>query len=535
MPGIALDAQALLAHRLEPALVLDSTGVVTASNDACLRLICSSNTCDTLANCHISQLGLVPVPNGLPVLWIWSDVLAAARHTLPSHPHDVPPSRRNFTPAINQETDDFWNQEHQQQAIVETDIYVTRTFSKHATIEASDLLNIPGMVRACANVCWYEQGQDGLYLVTFKRPSVSQAPVLTPSTTPSEPTDHVFDTPEMSSTFTCGTCRKSMEDSFFDMNSNFEEFMPGASDIASSIIPYIMSVLDTEGQVLRFSSTWYRFSGLNEEQSLGSGWIASVHPDDVVEVTTSWAEVHRNKRSHWTHQARYRKASDGLYYWFLIRAQPFCNAQGEIIRWYASMMDINEWVNARLEADRRRQSILTLFSQTDVMLWGIDPTHHMYICEGRLGWNPAKLEQLLTGRANKESTDQNKLPEDKCSEELLETVLAVLQGREFQPIVEHWEGDRYYRTRFIAERTSSVGGARSALALTFDVTDERARATLRSENERLVSNEKVALDSNKLKSRFLANVSSCLSFTWPVSNVFRCLMRSGPQFPVSSV
>ena len=91
-------------------------------------------------------------------------------------------------------------------------------------------------------------------------------------------------------------------------------------------------------------------------------------------------------------------------------------------------------------------------------------------------------------------------------EELILTLEAVLQGRQFRPIVEHWEGDRFFRTRFVVEHATHGGNVQAAIALTFDITDERARTTLLVVNQRLVSNEKAALDANMLKGRFLANV-----------------------------
>jgi hypothetical protein len=233
-----------------------------------------------------------------------------------------------------------------------------------------------------------------------------------------------------------------------------------------------------------------------------------MHADDISGVTKSWAEVLQNKGSHWTHQARLRKESDGQYYWFLIRAQAYKNSSGKVVRWYASMMDINEWVMARLESDRNRQAMLALFSQTDVMLWGIDENVRMYVCEGRLDWDPSKIEKLAR------TAQTHRTDDDKGHEELILTVQAVLQNKDFRPVIEHWEGHRYFRTRFIAERAEPGGSVKSALALTFDITDEKSRRNLRAENQRLVNNEKVALESNKLKSRFLANVSYT-PIPWP--------------------
>jgi PAS domain S-box-containing protein len=265
--------------------------------------------------------------------------------------------------------------------------------------------------------------------------------------------------------------------------------------------------LNTDGQVVNFSESWYRFSGLNVESSLGAGWMTVMHPDDVVEMATNWADVLRNERSHWTHQARFRKCLDGTYCWFLIRVQPYKNAAGKVLRWYASMMDINEWVMARLEADRQRQVMLTLFSQTDVVLWGIDGQNHMYISEGRLDWDPSIVQKLLQPDDSDKSSEFC-IERDTSREELVSTVRAVLRGDDFKPIVEHWEGDRYFRTQFVAEHATHRGSVQAALALTFDITDERARNTLQVENQRLLNNEKAAVDAAKLKSSFLANVSN---------------------------
>jgi hypothetical protein len=69
---------------------------------------------------------------------------------------------------------------------------------------------------------------------------------------------------------------------------------------------------------------------------------------------------------------------------------------------------------------------------------------------------------------------------------------------------------------FVAERASSTPvdadgttrpAVRAALALTFEITDEKNQAALILENEKLAANEKAANEANDLKSRFLANVS----------------------------
>jgi PAS domain S-box-containing protein len=513
----AFDVESILTHQLRPALVLDSHGTIVAANHGSRRLIAPShlvpypNTHNSLLGRHISGLGLVPQPGQAPVLWTWNEMLDAAKQAIQSESarRDSNGERHNaMNIDILSDTENFWDEEAEQQGIIETSVYVTRQNWEYGTLGTGKPVNRSSMIKARAAVHWLSQGGDkGHFLVTLNRTSLPFGSVPMPVATLSDTVSHFFEDIDTSKRLTGPVPHKPSETPHSNLSPGIEEPMPGASDIASSIIPFIMATLDTDGQVINFSQSWYRFSGLDEEGSLGVGWMTVMHPDDVVQMTTDWSDILRNERMHWTHQARFRKSSDGTYCWFLIRVQPYKNASGKVLRWYASMMDINEWVMARLEADRRRQVMLKLFSQTDVMLWGIDAQYHMYICEGRLNWDPSVIEKLSKQDSSDQSAELSE-PRDLGRKQLVLTVQAVLRGDEFNPIVEHWEGDRYFRTQFVAERATPGGGVQAALALTFDITDERARTTLQLENQRLLNNEKAAVEAAKLKSSFLANVGN---------------------------
>ncbi|KAH7341171.1 hypothetical protein BKA66DRAFT_448344 [Pyrenochaeta sp. MPI-SDFR-AT-0127] len=532
-----LDAPKLLAHQLKPALVLDSSGTVVAVNEGSVRLISPhqnviSDNNSSLIGKNIADLGFVPLPGIPPILWTWKGVLDAAF----SVRKPVEGIRQNnndclrYIPATNvySDTNDFWNQEDEHQSIVESDIYVTRHDSGTSAHDTAGSIEASSMIRVRATVHWYPLSKGGVFLITFSRTSLPQRPAPDLSAPATELINIPQETADSQSVPTCRTLPQSPETTSSNSSADLEGMMPSGSGIASSIIPYVMAVLDTDGQATGFSKSWYKLSGLSESGSLGSGWLTIMHPDDVAEMTIAWIDVLRNERSHWTYQARYRMALDGTYCWFLIRAQPFKDATGKVLRWYASMMDINHWVMARLQADKRRQSILTLFSQTDVMLWEIDKANHMSICEGQLNWDPTRIvklmERTLQGQiAHTDGTNGN--TDREKDEQLVHTIQNVLQGCAFSPVVEHWEGDRYFRTRFVAEHCSLTHDGttdkndvvEAAVALTFDITEEKARSTLQMENKRLVINEQAALDATNLKSRFLANMSH--EIRTPVSGI----------------
>jgi len=506
------DAQAILAHQITPALILNRSGTVVAANEGSVRLLsplrqdASFATEGSLLGENIADLAQIPLPGALPVLWTWSSILAAAIDISESGAAN----RQNIRGYVSttdycQNADNFWDDEAEQQAIIESNVYVTRYSSQAGIPSANDSDDATSVVRARASVHWLSSDLDGVFLIIFNRTSL---PHQTAPASPAAKKDPInaFE----------------RQNDYQSLDSNDTSDKTDTSDVAYAIIPHIIATMDKDGQVVKLSKSWYSFSGLNEEQSLGSGWISTMFPDDVQEMTSAWADVIQHERSHWTHQARYRRASDGTFCWFLIRAEPYRDAKGKVLRWYVSMMDIHEWVVARLKADIRRQSIITLFAQTDVMLWGIDKTNQMYICEGRLKWDPSRVVKLLESTRGEQDIPYIESPEETYrnpDQELVHTIQGVLKGRTFSPIVEHWEDDRYFRTRFVAEHVppcvdgsaTSEDVVQAALALTFDITEEKARSVLLTENKRLVAKEKAALDASNLKSRFLANVGHALN------------------------
>lgn len=516
-----MKVQALLEYQQKPALVLNPSGTVIAANESILRLLrflpletsspSTSQTADSLIGKPISDLGLVLQPgNNLPDRWTWSDVLNAAHRNFHSQTCYGDHSSSASTASANhgsQVTDDFWDREADKSSLIECDIHYT------GSSRSGFNLTMPGPrsnapVQARANVCWYSKCQ-GVFLVTLDRPSMRQRqkgdlPLAM---------KHAHCTGKDSHTaFDCPICTPEHSSAETDSAS---------AEITASLIPYIMATCDsTSGLVTHFSESWYRFSGLTEEESLGAAWITAMHPDDVQRTQSEWMEVLSNERPQWSTEARFRSASTGKYNWFLIRGRPYKSATGKTLRWYTSMMDIDEWVTARQEAERRRQSMLALFSNSDLMLWGVDKYGQVYLREGGLNWSPVDIAEtsgsVLQGSLAPESFS-SRPSHDQERGRVRSALEAILYGLGSSPIVEHREGERYFRTMFIAERASStpidVDGStkpavRAALALTTEITDERNQATLILENERLAANEKAANEANDLKGRFLANVSN---------------------------
>ena len=119
--------------------------------------------------------------------------------------------------------------------------------------------------------------------------------------------------------------------------------------------PQVSWTADPTGQILDASPLWMELTGLTLEQTLGDGWSKALHQDDVERSLAAWKEslttgdpVDLQYRIH---------CVDGSYRWMRARAQPRRGANGEIIRWYGTLDDIDEHVRALEELKQSRASL----------------------------------------------------------------------------------------------------------------------------------------------------------------------------------
>jgi PAS domain S-box-containing protein len=111
-----------------------------------------------------------------------------------------------------------------------------------------------------------------------------------------------------------------------------------------------------------WNKRWYDYSGLMPEECSGSGWHRSVHPEDVTPLMNKWAEVLASGQAGES-EARFRR-HDGVFRWFLIRAEPLRDETGKIVRWYGISTDIEDRKQAE---EKLRQDECELRQITDAI------------------------------------------------------------------------------------------------------------------------------------------------------------------------
>ena len=122
-------------------------------------------------------------------------------------------------------------------------------------------------------------------------------------------------------------------------------------------IPVPVAVTTPSGEVEGLNQPTLDYFGKTFEEL--KGWKASdvVHPDDVEQTVAQQLEAHQ-KGSAYNVESRHRRA-DGTYRWYNVRGFPLRDPQGNILRWFHLLIDIDDRKRAE-EALRESERELRL-------------------------------------------------------------------------------------------------------------------------------------------------------------------------------
>jgi PAS domain S-box-containing protein len=115
---------------------------------------------------------------------------------------------------------------------------------------------------------------------------------------------------------------------------------------------------DLLGNVTWYNKRWLDYTGLTFEEMKGWGWSKVQHPDHVERV------VERVRRSSETGEPWEDtfplRGKDGGYRWFLSRAMPIRDEQGNFVQWFGTNTDVTEQVLAEEQVARQAQELRAL-------------------------------------------------------------------------------------------------------------------------------------------------------------------------------
>jgi PAS domain S-box-containing protein len=118
-------------------------------------------------------------------------------------------------------------------------------------------------------------------------------------------------------------------------------------------IPALVCTAKPDGGVDYISPRIVEYFGVPAEDLYESGWVQIVHPDDADAAMRGW--MHSVKSGN-VFEATYRhRCADGQYRWFQVRTEPLRDNDGDILRWYGFLSDIDDQKRVE-EALREREN-----------------------------------------------------------------------------------------------------------------------------------------------------------------------------------
>ncbi len=126
-------------------------------------------------------------------------------------------------------------------------------------------------------------------------------------------------------------------------------------------MPHLVWETDALGRSTFQNSKWRSYSGLPRNFTK-EDFATIIHPHDAPGMMADWmASLETGVEC--DAYCRCRRASDGSYRWFRVKAAPVRSSAGRIIRWVGTCTDVHEQRKAEealIEADRRKDEFLAM-------------------------------------------------------------------------------------------------------------------------------------------------------------------------------
>jgi PAS domain S-box-containing protein len=171
---------------------------------------------------------------------------------------------------------------------------------------------------------------------------------------------------------------------------------------------------------------WAEYTGLSAAATAGSGWHTAVHPHDLERYVDNWRTSLRTGQP-FEHEARFRRAADEEYRWFLVRAVALRDEHETILKWYGIVTDIEDRKRAEQTLSRNEFYLAEAQRLSHTGSFAFDARAPVYWSEENLrmwGFDPQQ------GLPDRETVLQRLHPEDR--DEVVDNVRkAVREGRDY--------------------------------------------------------------------------------------------------------
>jgi formate hydrogenlyase transcriptional activator len=120
-------------------------------------------------------------------------------------------------------------------------------------------------------------------------------------------------------------------------------------------IPALIHTGRPDGYLDYFNKPWLEYLGVTLDKVTGWNWTAYVHPEDVEGIVAKWRACLATGEI-FEYETRVRSAN-GDYRWMFHRKVPLRDANGNIVKWYGSSLDIDERKTAEEQLRRNAEEL----------------------------------------------------------------------------------------------------------------------------------------------------------------------------------
>jgi PAS domain S-box-containing protein len=120
-------------------------------------------------------------------------------------------------------------------------------------------------------------------------------------------------------------------------------------------IPALIHTARPDGYLDYFNKPWLEYLGSTLEQVSGWNWTAFIHPEDVEGIVAKWRACLATGEV-FEYETRVRNAN-GDFRWMYHHKVPLRDADGNIVKWYGSSLDIDERKTAEEQLRRNTEAL----------------------------------------------------------------------------------------------------------------------------------------------------------------------------------
>ncbi len=290
-----------------------------------------------------------------------------------------------------------------------------------------------------------------------------------------------------------------------------------------SAAPNLTFETDTGGGNTFVSDQWCAYTGMTAEETAGIGFARAIHPDDAEAVTGRWFAA---VRSGMLFESRYRiRAADGSYRWFLARALPGRDAEGRIVRWAGSLMDIDDLVRAEESLRESKERLAGIVSSAMDAIITVDEDQWVVL------FNEAAERMFGCPAAEALGRPFNRFIPERLRDAHTELVRRFGETGGASQAMRPLTALRADGAEFPIEAAISkieVGGRKLYTLILRDITERKQAEAEREQLAREQVARAAAEAANRSKDEFLAMVSHELRSPLNAILGYTRMLRSGP-------